>query len=177
MLLFVQRFFGALALDPATFEQIEADRRAITQSAAVVAITCAAAGFAAKGLFDVGLAGFITSAVVMLCGWLVWVSTVSFVGTQLVPEPQTESSVGELLRVMGFAAAPGAFIALAAMPQTAPLVLTVVALWMASASVLAVRQAMDYHSTVRAMVASLAGWALAIIVIATVAMLLARTVS
>lgn len=178
MLRFVQRFFGALALDPATFEEVEANRHAMAQSAAVVGLTCLAAGFAAKGLRDIGVASFITGAVVMLCGWVVWVTTVKVIGTTLVAEPDTQSSVAELLRVMGFAAAPGVFLVLAgAMPPTAPLVLTVVAVWMAAASVLAVRQALDYHTVARAIVASLAGWVLAMIVIAIIALAMARTVS
>jgi hypothetical protein len=177
MLRFVQRFFGALALDPATFEEVEADRHAMAQSAAIVGLTCLAAGFAAKGLRDIGVVSFITGAVVMLCGWVVWVTTIKVIGTTAVAEPDTQSSVAELLRVMGFAAAPGVFLVLASMPQIAPLVLTVVALWMAAASVLAVRQALDYHSVARAFVAALGGWVLAMTVIVLIALAMARTVS
>jgi hypothetical protein len=177
MLRFVQRFFGALALDPATFEEVEADRRAMAQSAAVVVLACLAAGFAAKGLRDIGPTSYFIGAVVMLFGWLVWVTTVSFVGTQFVAEPQTQSDVPELLRVMGFATAPGVFLVFAAMPPLAPAVFIIVALWMASASVLAVRQALDYHSVARAFVASSAGWILAVVVMTVIALAMTRTVS
>jgi hypothetical protein len=177
MLRFVQRFFGALALDPATYEEVEADRHALLQSAAVVGMTCLAAGFAARGLGDVSAGAFILAAVVMLCGWVVWVTTVSFVGTRFVAEPETRSNVMELLRVMGFAAAPGVFLVLAAMPPAAPTVLIVVACWMAAASVLAVRQALDYHTIARALVAALAGWILAVVVIAVIALAMTRTAS
>jgi hypothetical protein len=177
MLRFVQRFFGSLALDPATFEDVEADRRALAQSAAVVGLTCLAAGFAAKGLRDVGTGSFILGTIVMLGAWLVWVTTTTFIGTRFVAEPDTHSNVMELLRVMGFATAPGVFLVFAAMPQVATLVLIVVAVWMAAASVLAARQALDYHSMTRALVASLAGWVLAILVIAVVGLALTRTAS
>jgi hypothetical protein len=77
----------------------------------------------------------------------VWAATIATLGTTALAEPQTRSSLPELLRVLGFAAAPGVFIALAAMPAVAPIVLVVVAAWMIAAAVVAVRQALDYRST------------------------------
>ena len=79
-------------------------------------------------------------------------------GTIALAEPQTSSDLPELLRVLGFSAAPGVFIALAAMPAAAPVVLVVVVAWMIAAAVVAVRQALDYRSTPRAVAVCVIGW-------------------
>ena len=104
---------------------------------------------AAIGSGLAGPGGFIAGAIVMLGGWLVWVAMIATIGTITLAEPQTHSDVHELLRVLGYAAAPGAFLALAVMRSAAPIVMAIVAVWMIAAAVLAVRQALDYRSTWR----------------------------
>ena len=49
---FVQRLIGALALDVAIYEEVEADASATTQAFAVVLLSSLAAGLGAKGLGD-----------------------------------------------------------------------------------------------------------------------------
>ena len=39
--------------------------------------------------------------------WVFWAVSTYIVGVYLMPEPQTETNVGELLRTIGFAASPG----------------------------------------------------------------------
>ena len=62
--------------------------------------------------------------------------------------------------VLGFAAAPGVFVAFAAMREVAPFVLKLVAAWMVAAAVMAIRQALDYRSTGRAIVVCVLAWLL-----------------
>ena len=59
-------------------------------------------------------------SVVSLGAWLVWAVSILALGTGPLPERQTRSDIPELLSVLGFASAPGVFIALAAMPPAAP---------------------------------------------------------
>jgi hypothetical protein len=148
--IFFMRFIGALVLESSTYEDVEADRRSTMQSVVVVAAVCLAGGVAAMGPGFVSLPAFMTGAIVSLGAWLVWVSIIVTVGTVTFRERQTRSDLPELLRVLGFAAAPGVFIALAAMRAVAPFVLVVVALWMIAAAVIGVRQALDYRHTSRA---------------------------
>jgi len=155
MTIFLRRFFGALVLDAGAFEDIEADRGDAFQSLAVVVLAAAAGGVAAMGLGVVGMTGFIAGAVLVIAGWLVWISAISVIGTIALPEPQTRSNMSELARTLGFATAPGVFIAFAAMRSAAPFVVTLVALWMLADTVLAMRQALDYRSTARALAVSL----------------------
>lgn len=149
---------GALLLDAAAYENIEADRSSAMQSVLIVAAVCAAGGVAALGLGTVSVAAFITGTVLSLGAWLVWVSVLATVGTVTLPEPQTKSDVRELLRVLGFAAAPGVFAALAAIRPAAPVVLLMVGLWMIAAAVLGLRQALDYRSLSRAVLVCVVSW-------------------
>jgi len=160
MTLFFRRFIGALVLDASAFEEIEADRHAAMQSVVVVAMVCLASGLAAMGPGAVSLASFTAGAIVSLGAWLVWAAVIITLGTVTVPEPQTRSNLPELLRVLGFAAAPGVFIALAAMRAAAPLVLVVVTVWMIAGAVIGVRQALDYRSTPRAIAVCAVSWLL-----------------
>lgn len=174
---FFLRFVGALTLNPATYEDIEADRRSAIQSAIVVLAVTAAGGFAAMGLGLVGVSGFVTGAILMLGGWLLWVSVIATLGTTALAEPQTRSNPRELLRTLGYAAAPGVFLVFAAMRAAAPIVLAIVAVWMTAAAVVAVRQALDYRSTARAVAVCVIAWLLSFGMLAALAMLFSQPVS
>lgn len=176
MVAFFERFMGALSLDPSIYENVEADRRSGMQSVVVVLLACLGGGIGAMGLGLVGPAGFITGAIVVLGAWLVWVGIISTVGTIALAEPETHSDARELLRVLGYAAAPGVFLALAAIRPAAPFVFALVALWMIAAAVVAVRQALDYHSYTRAVAVCAIGWLLSFGMIAVLAMIFTTTV-
>jgi len=177
MALFFSRFVGALALDAGAYESVEADRSSAMQSVIVVVAVCISGGIAALGLGLTGLAGVVNGAVLSLGAWLTWAAVITTFGTITLPEPQTKADVAELFRVLGFAAAPGIFVGLAAMPAAAPWVLSVVAAWMVAAAVMAVRQALDYRSTTRAIAVCAVAWLLTFGVLAAVALFLGTTVS
>ena len=173
---FFRRFIGVLVLDASVYEEIEADARADTQSVAIVIAATAAGGFAAMGLGLVGVSGFIAAAITVLGGWLVWVSLIAALGTTRMAEPQTHSSARELLRTMGYAAAPGVFLGFAAMRSVAPLMLALVSVWMIAAAVMAARQALDFRSVTRAVAVCGVSWALSIGVLVLIATVMARPV-
>jgi hypothetical protein len=177
MMLFLHRFFGALVLDSGAFEDIERDRHAAMQSVLVVVAACLAAGVGTIGLGIVSLPGFITAALVALGAWLVWAAAVAALGTYALAEPDTHSDVRELLRVLGFATAPAVFIAFAAIRAVAPLVAVIVTVWMIAAAVVAIRQALDYHHTLRAAAVCIIAWLLSIGVLAAVSALFTVSVS
>jgi hypothetical protein len=176
MTLFLHRFVGALVLDAEAFEDIESDRHASSQSALVVALACVAAGVASMALGMANPAGFATGAIIALGIWLVWVMVVAVIGTTDLAEPQTHSSFIELVRTLGFAAAPGVFIVFAAVRPAAPFVIAFVSLWMVAAAVLGMRQALDYRHTSRALAVCVLAWMVSIGVVATVMVIFSRTV-
>ena len=165
-------------LDPAAFEDVEADRYSAFQAAIVVAAACAAGcvavlnakAFEPQQAFVIGLSAAVGT-------WLVWSMLISTIGTHWMPEPQTRSNPSELFRTIGFAAAPGVFYGFASMPTVGPLIITVVSVWMIAATVIAVRQALDYRSTARAIAVCVTAWLIAMGMTFVVAMLFTTSVT
>src|SRR5215831_6432362 len=98
---FLQRIIGAVSLDPAIYEEVEADRSATSQAFLVVLLSSLAAGLGARGVagFTAGNVFFISLAALVL--WAAWALVTFEIGTRLMPEPQTRADVGELLRTIG----------------------------------------------------------------------------
>mgnify|MGYP000513001694 CR=1 FL=1 len=93
-----------------------------------------------------------------LVGWYVWAFLTYIIGTKLLPEAQTHADHGELLRTIGFASSPGLIRLLAIIPGVGTIVDFLASGWMLVAMVVAVRQALDYESTYRAIGVCLIGW-------------------
>ena len=94
--------------------------------------------------------------------WAAWALVTFEIGARLIPEPQTRADVGELLRTIGFAATPGLIRVLAVITPIAIPVFALSAVWMLAAMVVAVRQALDYRHTSRAIAVCVLGWVLAV---------------
>lgn len=169
MTMFFRRFIGALALDPATFEDVEHDRSAGLQSFLVLAIATAAGAVALLGLDMIRPAGFLAGLIIVSGALVVWVSAVTVVGVIALPERDTQSDMGELMRTFGFAAAPAVFMVFGAIESATPFIFLAVSLWVIAATVIAMRQALDYHSTVRAIAVCVLAWVLSLGTIAVIA--------
>jgi hypothetical protein len=154
--LYLRRLAGAMTLDAATYEDVEADRRATTWAC---------------------LANIALMSAVALVGWAAWALLTFEVGARLLPGARTHSDVGELLRTLGFAAAPGLVAYLSLVPGLTMPVLLFSRTWMLLAMIVAVRQALDYTSTGRAIAVCLVGWLLTSAIILAFALLGGTTVS
>lgn len=159
---FGQRLVGVLSLDAGTFEDIEADETATGQALTVVVGASVAAGLG--GLFMVGPGSVVRETLGAMVGWVMWAGVTYLIGARVFPGPQTRTSMGELLRVIGFSYAPNVFAFFSYVPLVGIVVRTVVAFWLLATTVLAVRQALDYDSTPRALLVVLAGWMLFVII-------------
>jgi hypothetical protein len=168
-----ERMLGAAKLDAATYEEVEADATATGQALLVVVLANLAAGVAA--LRDVGVWGLVLTTVVGLVGWYAWAFVIYFVGTRFLPGPRTQADLGQLLRTLGFAAAPGLIRVIGIVPGLNWLVSLVAALWMLVAMVVAVRQGLDYEGTGRAVAVCLIGFACYIVVALLLATILGVT--
>jgi hypothetical protein len=73
-----------------------------------------------------------------------------------------------LLRTIGFLGSPGVLRILGIIPMLAVIVNFVVGIWMLVAMVIAVRQALDYKSTWRAVGVCIIGWIIQIAIFALV---------
>jgi hypothetical protein len=173
--LYLRRLAGAMLLDPAAYEDVEADRRATTQACATVLLAAVAEGVALRSVLGPGSIAVMT--VVALLGWAAWALLTFEVGARLLPGARTHSDVGELLRTLGFAAAPGSVAFLSLVPGLTMPILVFTRTWMLLAMVVAVRQALDYTSTWRAVAVCAVGWLLTSAMILALAYFGATTVS
>jgi hypothetical protein len=148
----VQRALGAARLDPATYEDVEHDPSALGQAIGVVLIASLCGGIGSAGYAgDFELGGLALAVAVNLLAWLLWAAVTWWVGTRILPEPETEADLGQLLRTIGFSAAPGVLAVLGVLPAVGGFVVLAASLWQLAAMVVAVRQALDYTSTQRAL--------------------------
>ena len=153
---FVDRIVRAAKLDANLYEEVEADKSALGQAMAVVVISSVAAGLGM--ISQVGIKGIFVGAVTALIGWYIWAYLTYLIGTKLLPEPQTKADYGELLRTIGFSSAPGFIRVLGIIPVLGGIVFFVASVWMLVAMVIAVRQALDYSGTLRAVGVCAIGW-------------------
>ena len=164
MSLFTDRMIRAAKLDVALYEEVEADTGTRGQAMGVVILSSVAAGIGT--ISATGIKGLIFGTIVALLGWFIWAFLTYFIGTRLLPEPQTKADYGELLRTIGFSSSPGVLRVLAIIPMLGVILNFVIGIWMLVAMVIAVRQALDYKSTWRAVGVCLIGWIVQIVIFA-----------
>ncbi len=158
---FCNRIIRAARLDVALYEEVEADKSALGQAMGVVILSSIAAGIGSTS--KAGILGMLIGVVVALVGWYIWAYLTYFIGTRLLPEPQTKADHGELLRTIGFSSSPGLIRVLGVIPVMQSIVFPIAAIWMLVAMVIAVRQALDYNSTLRAVGVCAIGWIVQIV--------------
>ena len=159
---FAQRMIGAAKLDLKIYEEVEADKNALGQALGVVLIASLAAGIGT--LSRAGAGGLVIGLIAALVGWFIWAFLTYLIGTKLLPEPQTKSDMGELLRTIGFSSSPGVIRVLGIIPALEMIAFLVAGIWMLVAMVVAVRQALDYSSTWRAAGVCVIGWIIQVII-------------
>lgn len=174
---FLQRLIGAAALDTAIYEEVEHDSTATAQAFAVVLLSSVAAGVGARGLGGGTAVNIAFIAMISLLAWCAWALVTYAIGAYLLPEPQTHADVGELLRTLGFASAPGLLRAFGVLPGVTVPAFIVTAIWMLLATIVAVRQALDFTSTSRAVAVCVLGWGLSAAVAIILGVLFGPSVS
>lgn len=103
------RILRVIKLDKSVYAEVEADQTATSQAAivvAIVAVLSAIAGgvttlIAGEGSSFIG--AFLGALIGAFVSWVVWAAVTYFVGTRLF---HGEATLGEMLRVIGFAQAP-----------------------------------------------------------------------
>lgn len=177
MTTFLRRIYGAAVLDAGTYEEVEADRSAAWQAVGVVLLASIAGGMGLPGSAGSDLQALLAGVGGALVGWAAWAALTYLIGTRLLPEPQTRADFGQLLRTIAFASAPGLLRVLGAVPIIGLTLYAIASLWMLLAMIVAVRQALDYRSTVRAVSVCVLGWALSLVIAAIIGIVFAPTVS
>lgn len=160
---FKDRIIRAAKLDVKLYEEVEADKAALGQAMGVVVLSSIAAGVGsiARG----GLGGILIGTIAALIGWYIWAYLTYFIGTRFLPEPQTKADLGELLRTIGFSSSPGLIRVVGIIPGLRGIIFLAASIWMLVAMVIAVRQALDYKSTLRAVGVCAIGWSVQMLIL------------
>jgi hypothetical protein len=80
------------------------------------------------------------------------------IGTKIMPGPNTQADIGQVLRTTGFSAAPGVLRIFGSVPILGVPIFLGVTFWMLLSFVIAIRQALDYSSFGRAFAVCFLGW-------------------
>ena len=151
-----ERMIRAAKLDVHLYEEVEADKGAMRQAMSVVILSSLAAGIGAIG--TIGINGLIFGTIAALVGWLIWAYLTYAIGTKILAEPQTHATYGQLLRTIGFSSSPGVLRVLGIIPMLTGILNIICGIWMLVAMIIAVRQALDFKSTWRAIAVCLIGF-------------------
>jgi len=158
------RMIRAAKLDVSLYEEVEADKEAMGQAMTVIILSSVAAGIGTTG--TIGIKGLFLGTIAALVGWFIWAYLTYSIGTKLLAEPQTKADYGELLRTIGFSSSPGVLRFFGIIPMLGNIINLVCGIWMLVAMVIAVRQALDYKSTWRAVAVCIIGFIVQLFVLA-----------
>jgi len=154
---FTERLLRAAKLDASLYEEVETDQGALGQATMAVVLSSVAAAIGSSA-HQLSIGGWIVGAIVTLLAWFVWAYLTYLIGTKILAEPTTQADWGQLLRTTGFSSAPGLIRVLGIIPGLTGVVFAIASIWMLVAMVVAVRQALDYKSTLRAVGVCVIGW-------------------
>ena len=157
------RMIAAARLDVDLYEEVEADTGATTQAMTVVVLVALASGIGALGGGG-GPLGLLVGVIAGLASWAIWAFITFVIGTTLLSTPETEANWGQMARTTGFAQSPGIFRVFGFIPGLGPVIVFAASLWQLSAMVVAVRQALDYKSTWRALGVVIIGFIILVII-------------
>ena len=149
------RILGAALLKSDTYEDVEGDNSATIQAllvVVVVAIASGVGGILSGDSLNVTsvLEGLAFGVVRGIVTWVVWALIALLVGTKILKSESTEADWGQLARGTGFAQTPGILSVLVFIPAVGGLISFLVLVWQLAAMVVALRQTLDYSSTLRA---------------------------
>jgi hypothetical protein len=153
----IERMLGAALLNPKAFEAVEADQSATKQALIIVVLASIATSIGSPNT-TIGIATNISGIFLAVIGWAIWAWITYFVGTKLLRTEATEANWGELARTLGFAQSPGLFKVFGVLPIIGPYIFITAVFWQLAAHIIAIRQALDYTSTLRAILVALIGF-------------------
>jgi hypothetical protein len=162
MNMLVSRMLRAAKLDASLFEELVNDPSTQAQSVWVVAVFAMASGY---GLFSrAGVTAVNSCLVTTFFAWYFWAFSLYIVSTYLFRNTVTKTDRKTILRVVGFASAPGVLRLLGVIPQTSGILFLVTSVWMIAASVVGVKIALKMSHTGKAIFLCTSTWLLAFIV-------------
>jgi hypothetical protein len=174
-----QRMLRAAKLEPQLYEEVESDGGATGQALLVVVLVSCASGIghgisaAMKGSASVGgfFGGLVSGIIGSLIVWFIFSLLCFWLGTTLFKGPETKSSLGELMRTLGFAYTPGLLNIFSFVPFVGQAIPFATWVWTIIASVIAIRQACDF-STGRAVGTAIIAAIIPVVIMVLLALLI-----
>ena len=146
------RMIGAARLNVDTYEDVEHDSGATLQAMLVVVLVSIASVVGQLiGGTDAGVGWIIVSGIIRgVVSWALWALFAWLIGATLLKTAQTEANWGQLARCTGFAQAPGILNVFFFIPILGTIIYLVALVWTIMCMIVAVRQSLDYTSSLRA---------------------------
>jgi hypothetical protein len=117
------------------------------------------------------LGGLISGIIGSLIVWFVFSLLCFWLGTTVFKGPETKSTLGELMRTLGFAYSPGLLNVFSFIPIIGPIIPFATWIWTIIASVVAIRQACDF-TTGRAVGTAIIAAIIPLVIMVLLAMLI-----
>ena len=152
----IQRMIGAAMLRTETYEEVEANDSGTLQAVTVVVLVSVASGIGNFGA--AGAMALVFGIVAALAGWAFWAWITYYIGTTILRTPETHADWGQLARALGYAQSPGVLKVFGFVPGIGPVVFSIASIWQLIAADIAIRQALDYASTWRAIGVAVIGF-------------------
>lgn len=173
------RMLRAAKLEPHVYEEVESDSGATGQALLAVALVSCAGGIGHgisaamkhSGNIAVVLGSLATGIIGALIVWFIYSLLCFWLGTTLFKGPETKSTLGELLRTLGFAYSPGLLNIFSFIPFIGSFIPFITWVWTVIASVIAIRQACDF-STGRAVGTAIIAAIIPLIIMILIAVLI-----
>ena len=156
----IDRMLGAARLRVDTYEEVERDRGATGQALLVVIlVTIASVVGGVLGGEEVDVVrGLVVGIIRGVASWALWALFTWLIGATILKTEDTEADWGQLARGTGFAQTPGLLNVISFIPVVGGLISLATFVWTFAAMVVAVRQSLDYTSTMRASIRDSAGF-------------------
>ncbi len=162
----INRMIRAVRLDVGLYEEVEADTSLNQEALLVVVLVSIAGGIGGfiggliGGNIGSALLGLIVAVILGVVNYYIWAYVTYFVGTSLFGGT---ADPGEMLRVLGYASAPRALDVLSFIPCVGGIISLAAAIWALVASVVAVRQGLDFDTT-KAVITCVIGWVVILVI-------------
>lgn len=142
----VDRMIGFARLDTRMMEDVENDLNATSQALIVVVLAVVASAIGTLG-GERGLAqSLLLGAISAVVGWVVFSVIAYFVGTTIFGTPQTSATIGQVLRVVGFAQTPKLLVVLGFIPIIGWVAWIIANIWFVVVAIVALRQAFEFNT-------------------------------
>ena len=137
---FKNRIIGVLSVDSSIFEEVEHDEGSLGQAALVVAVASVLSAIGGGLLSSSLTTGFISILVWGFVSWVLFAAITYVIGAKIF---HGDATMGQMLRVIGFAFAPSAFYILTFIPLVGIVIYLLVTVWFYFTIFIAVRAGLD----------------------------------